>query len=99
MTTREFVVAELMDQDFPWEAPEGWEIVSDKISGKSRWSDVHTLIFRTPDLPSGQAWQTTYRRGATEQQEERPWQYQDKFTATLVHEVEKTMKVWEAIPG
>lgn len=92
--TKTFKAAELRGMDMPWGAPEGGEIISDKITGKSRWCDVHTLIVRFPDQPEGDAWSMGYRIGSTESQDERPWEYDDEVVATLVREREVTVKKW-----
>jgi hypothetical protein len=35
--------------------------------------------------------------GATEVQQERPWEHEDEVEAVLVREVERTVKVWEVV--
>jgi hypothetical protein len=80
------------------EAAEGVEVISDRVIGTRRWSIDHELIFRVPEQPKGQAWMTTYSVGATESQDESPWQYENRIEVTLVREVEKTIKVWEPAP-
>lgn len=64
--------------------------------------DALIRTFRYPLRPTAaqeatlDAWRrTTYSRGATESQDERPWEYEKTVKATLVREVEKTVKVWE----
>jgi len=94
MITKTFKVEELREMEMPCEAPEGGEIISDRITGKSRWCDVHTLIVRFPDQPKGDAWMMNYRTGSTESQDERPWEYDDEVTATLVREQEVMVKKW-----
>lgn len=72
-------------------------VVSDEIDDTTRWSVLHTLIFRLPDQPENEAWEVSYSVGATEQQDESPWEYEEQVTATLVRQVEKVVKVWEAV--
>jgi hypothetical protein len=60
-------------QDILWEN-EG-EIVRDIITGKSRWSIRHELIFKLND----KYYRTTYQEGATEYQDEQPWQYETEI--------------------
>ena len=74
------------------------EILSDKIIDRGRWSIVSELIFRLPDMPDNLAYLTTYSVGATEQQDERPWEHGDAV-CKLVHSVEKVIKVWEPAQG
>lgn len=95
-TTKNFDTQELKDMGLPDDAEEG-VVISDLITGKSRWSIIHTLVFRLPDQPPGEAWRVSYSRGATESQDEGPWDYEKTVTATLVREVEKTVKVWEPV--
>jgi hypothetical protein len=47
------------------------EVVLDEQIGTSRWSVIHRLIIRV----DGKLYGGTYRRGATESQEESPWEY------------------------
>ena len=69
-----------------------FEVVKDKIIENSRWSIRHLLIVkRTSD---GKFFQDGYSVGATEMQEERPWEY-DKPNFLEVFPVEKTIIVYE----
>ena len=95
MTKRIFKADEIKAMGLPYEAPEGGEIISDRITSNSRWSIHHEIIFRLPGQPPGEAWRALYSHGATEQQMETPWEYEDEVEATLVREVERTVKVWE----
>lgn len=96
MQTKVFQAQELKDMGLPNDADEG-VVISDTITGKSRWSIIHTLIFRLPDQPPGEAWRVGYSVGATESQHEAPWEWENTVTATLVREVERTVKVWEHV--
>jgi len=49
---------------------DGDDVVSDVLSGHRRWSVDHRLVFRK----DGKFYQTRYSVGATEMQEESPWQ-------------------------
>ena len=71
------------------------KIVEDNIIGHSRWSVDHSLVFQEPGQAEDQAWVTTYSRGATESQEEGPWENEEQVECTLVRRVEKTVTVWE----
>lgn len=94
-TTQEFSVEQLEEMGLPYDAPEGGEIISDKITGQRRWVTEHTLIFRLRDQPTDEAWRVQYDVGSTEVQESPPWEHETKVTATLVRHVEKLVKVWE----
>jgi hypothetical protein len=51
-----------------------YKIVDDIIDGKSRWCDLHTIVF--VDNSSGKFYRGDYRTGSTENSDERPWEYQ-----------------------
>jgi hypothetical protein len=72
---------------------EGVEIIEDRISDKSRWSIIHHLIVRIKD----KFYKTKYSVGATEGQDERPWEYLNDIEFTEVHQVEQVVKVWVAV--
>ena len=96
MGQRTFTKQELDDLDLPGEC-NGGEVVSDVITGNSRWSIEHTVIFRLAGQADSKAWRAHYQVGATEAQGEGPWEYQDEVTATEVALVERTVKVWEPV--
>jgi len=69
------------------------DIIADTIYDNTRWSIVHELIFKRDD----KCYRTYYRVGATEHQEERPWDYDDAVKCTEVKPVERTVTVYEAV--
>lgn len=71
--SKEYLTNEL---DLPYNA------IKDKITDSSRWSIYHEIVFED----DGKYWKTWYSVGATEEQEERPWDYEDEVKCT---EVEK----------
>ncbi len=79
----------------PWEPPEGGSIILDEIVDNSRWSIAHRLVVKFPGDPEDVAWETSYSHGATEMQDESPWEYENEVTFDRVRLVEKTIKVWE----
>lgn len=81
----------------PFDAYDGAEIVSKTLESNSRWSLHYSLVFRLPDQTNSEAWQVGYRVGATECQEEGPWEYESEVAATLVHRTTKTIEVWEPV--
>lgn len=104
-TTKEFapnVMRALLDcgedDDEPGDAT-GFKILSDKVVGQSRWSVISELIFTEPGQPEGEAWRTKYSSGATESQDEMPFQYAKTVKATRVRLVEKLVKVWQCADG
>ena len=70
-----------------------YNAIEDKITDTSRWSIHHEIVF--PD--NGRFYKTHYSEGATEIQDERPWEYENEIECTEVHIVEKLMKVWESV--
>ncbi len=99
-TTRTFTRDELVGEyDLPRRsgtAPAGGcTVISDEIDDTTRWSVLHTLTFRLADQPECAAWSVGYSVGATEQQDESPWEHEPEVTATLMRAVAKTVTVWE----
>ena len=79
---------------FPYDAEKG-VIISDEIIDTSRWSVIHELIFNY----NGKIYSTSYSVGATEQQDERPWEYDDWIDCVEVAAVEKTITVYVPVSG
>lgn len=68
--------------------------VEDRIVGHSRWSVQHRQVFRH----DGKLYETHYSVGATESQDERPYQYDGKeIECAEVWPVEKTVIVYEPV--
>lgn len=60
-------------QELLWEENvEGFQIISDEIYDHRRWVVAHRLVFKKDD----KLYQTFYDVGATEQQDERPFEYE-----------------------
>lgn len=81
---KDFLINEL---DLPYSA------IKDTITSTSRWSIYHEIIFAY----NGKFYKTNYSEGATEQQDESAWEYEDEIECTEVHIVEKLIKIWEPI--
>lgn len=64
--------------------------IIDKIIDTTRWSIVHEIVFED----KGKFYQTTYSEGATEMQDERPWEYDDEVECTEVELREVKVKKW-----
>jgi len=76
--------------------------VEDDIVDNSRWSIHHAMIFKIVDESSelnGRYFQSAYSVGATEQQEEQPYEYAGDGEGMILCEevelVEKLVKVWK----
>jgi len=55
------------------------KIIEDKITGNGRWNIFHNLIWQHID---GRVFQCQYSVGATETQEESPWEYEKEIECT-----------------
>lgn len=55
--------------------------IEDIIIGKSRWHIQHEMIFKWTD---GKVYRTQYQVGATENQDEKPWEHEDEIGCTEV---------------
>lgn len=76
-----------------FESNEGfWEVnkLEDKIVGTSRWSLIHEVVFEK----EGKFYKTTYSEGATEMQEEGPFEYETEIECVEVELREVTCKKW-----
>ena len=69
VTKQSFPTADLIDLT-EGDAPDGYEVISDTITGTSRWVVQHEVIFKH----GGKYWRTYYSCGATELQDERPFE-------------------------
>lgn len=82
---KEYLMKEL---GLPWD-----NTVSEEIIDTTRWSVIKEIIFQDKD---GKYYQTTYSQGATEYQDESPWEYENEVECT---EVElKEVKVMKWVP-
>lgn len=80
-------------QGILWDEHDEATIVSDEIVDNSRWSIIHDLTFKYND----KFYNTSYSVGATEQQDESPWEYEDEVVCHEVTPVEKTVIVYERV--
>lgn len=64
--------------------------ITDNIIDTTRWSIVHEIVF----ADKGKFYMTTYREGATECQDERPWEYEDEVECVEVELREVKVKKW-----
>lgn len=69
-------------------------MVRNTIVDTTRWAIVHELVFRHED----KLYSTTYRTGATEYQEEQPWEHEKTVDCTEVEQFECTVTDYRAIP-
>lgn len=84
---RSFTKQEIEDLDLPYNKS---IVKSDEIIEVTRWSIVHQLVFKHDN----KYWRCLYREGATELQDESPFEYDDVVEATEVELKDVTVKVW-----
>lgn len=71
--------------DLPYE-----NTIVDKIIDTKRWSVIHEIVFED----KGKFYLTTYSEGATECQDEEPWEYEDEIDCTEVELREVKVRKW-----
>lgn len=85
MSERKFKTDFLSEElDLPYGA------IEDNITDSSRWSIYHEIIFEY----EGKYYRTSYSCGATECQDEGPWDNEDSVVCTEVEEKEVLVKQW-----
>lgn len=71
-----------------------YRVMQNEIIDNSRWSIFHELVFE--DVQTGKFYRIGYSVGATEMQDEGPFEYEgDMVECKEVHPVEKTIIVYE----
>jgi hypothetical protein len=70
----------------------GFEVIQKEMVDKSRWSIIYEVVVKR--LSDGMFFKDVYQRGATESQDESPYEYSDP-NFTQVFPVEKTVIVYE----
>ena len=85
MAKKKFSKDYLMDEkDLPYSA------ILDNITDNGRWSIYHEIVFED----NGKFYKTTYSVGATESQDESPWEYVGEIECTEVELREVVVKKW-----
>ena len=65
---------------------DGFKLIEDKLVDTSRWSEIHEIVIQRNS--DGKYFKDSYSVGATEQQDEQPWEYEDPdFTEVFKKEV------------
>jgi hypothetical protein len=65
------------------------EIVLNELEDSGRWTLNYKLVFKL--LEDNTFYQVSYSRGATENQWEAPWEYEETIKATIVEPKEVTV--------
>jgi hypothetical protein len=76
-----------------YEDHEDFELVTSEIVDNTRWSIVYEDVYQR--LSDKKFFKTTYRKGATEYQDERPYEYLTEAVFEEVFPVEKLVTVYE----
>ena len=71
-----------------------WIVVEINITGTSRWSIQYEGVFQHG--PTGKFYQLCWSVGATEQQDESPFEYEDP-TPVEVEPIQRLVNVWESV--
>lgn len=91
--TRDFDAAILRED---WQICWGGDaIVQERIVDTRRWSVIHEVVFRAPD--DGLLYRARYSVGATEYQNEKPWEYEQNVTAVQVEEYQQTVTAYRDV--
>jgi hypothetical protein len=88
---REFLMGE-KGLGLPYYAEEG-VVISDNIVDNDRWTIQHEIIFKYDN----KFYRTWYQVGATEIQDEDPWEWDKEIECFEVQPVLKTIEVYESI--
>lgn len=81
---REYLIEEL---GLPYDC----DLVSEEIIDTTRWSVIKEIVFQSKD---GKYYQTTYSEGATECQDEAPWEYEEEIECEEVELREVKIMKW-----
>lgn len=76
--------------------PYDCNLIHEEIVDVTRWSIVKEIVFQDTD---GKYYQTTYSEGATELQDESPWEYEDMVECTEVELKEVKLMMWTPKEG
>lgn len=80
-------------QDLVYGDLEDWETVEEEIIDNSRWSIHHSGVFK--HVPTGKFYRTGWSTGATESQDESPFDYSEP---ELTEVVEREVIVKQFVP-
>lgn len=72
-----------------------WEFVEDCIVDNTRWSVLKDAIHK--HIPTGKFYEFNFSVGATEMQDESPYEYDDEVEIYEVEQREVTTKQWVAV--
>ena len=70
------------------------ELIYDNVTGNSRWAIHHEIVFKLTNGGVPLFFKTYYQVGATEQQDESPWEYDKTIDCIEVEPVVKSVTVY-----
>ena len=85
----------MMTREAAIEALDNWEQVYEEIVDQERWTTLRWVVLKEP--VDGQCWSVSYRRGLTEMQECKLWEFQKNVEFVAVELREVMVKKWCAI--
>lgn len=74
---------------------ENWDTIESSIVDTSRWSNMYEGVFA--HLPSNKFYSFSWSEGATECQDESPFEYEDVVEGTEVERKEVMQTVWVTV--
>lgn len=92
MTREKLILTKDEARNIVWEDSKEFKTISNEIVDTRRWSNVHDIVIQR--LSDGKYFADGYSVGATEMQDESPYEYSDP-DFTEVFPVEKTIIVFE----
>jgi hypothetical protein len=73
-----------------------FELMQEELCDTSRWSHIYERVYK--DLTTGKFYSTSYSVGATEKQDERPYEYDgEEVEFVEVKPVEKVIITYETV--
>lgn len=73
---------------------ENFKFIKSEMVDTTRWSTIHNMVIQ--DVDTGKYYHTSYSQGATEMQDESPYEYDgEEIEVKEVFPVEKTITVYE----
>jgi len=78
-------------RELVWDGLDGWSVIETKTVGHSRWSIEKEAIIYNKE--SGKHYSLRWSEGATEQQDEEPFEYSEPELVEVTHQ-EVMIKQW-----
>lgn len=79
-------------RDIVWESDEDWQSVEEEVVGNDRWSIHKTGVFK--HIPTAKFYRFNWSVGATEYQDEQPYEYDKEVEVAEVELREILVKQW-----